>query len=132
MDKFTKKKRSEIMSKIRSRDTQVEKLVFRELGRHGIYFQKYYKRAIGNPDLALPKKKKAVFIDGDFWHGYQFAKLKKRLPKEYWLKKIKKNDRKVYSILKISPPQKISPAQARARRKGGSRGEFRHARAFRR
>lgn len=79
------------MSKIRSRDTQVEKLVFRELARHGIYFQKYYKRAIGNPDIALPKKKIAVFIDGDFWHGYQFAKLKKRLPKEYWLEKIERN-----------------------------------------
>ena len=54
-------------------------------------FQKYYKRATGNPDIALPKKKKAVFIDGDFWHGYQFAKLKKRLPKKYWLAKIERN-----------------------------------------
>lgn len=79
------------MSKIRSRDTQVEKLVFQELARHGIYFQRYYKRTIGNPDIALPKKKIAIFIDGDFWHGYQFAKLKKRLPKEYWLEKIERN-----------------------------------------
>jgi DNA mismatch endonuclease (patch repair protein) len=54
------------MSKIRSRDTQIEKSVFRELVRKGIYFQKYYKRAIGNPDIALPRIKKAIFIDGDF------------------------------------------------------------------
>lgn len=79
------------MSKIRSRDTQVERIVFRELAKRGIYFQKYYKRAIGNPDIALPKKKMAIFIDGDFWHGYQFAKLKKRLPKKYWLEKIERN-----------------------------------------
>src|SRR3989344_4366639 len=91
MDKFTKKKRSDIMSKIRSRDTQVEKIIFRELSKRGIYFQKYYKKAIGNPDIALPSKKKAIFIDGDFWHGYQFSKLKKRLPKKYWLAKIKNN-----------------------------------------
>ena len=79
------------MSKIRSRDTQVEKIIFRELSKRGIYFQKYYKKAIGNPDIALPSKKKAIFIDGDFWHGYQFSKLKKRLPKKYWLAKIKNN-----------------------------------------
>ncbi len=35
--------------------------------------------------------KKAVFIDGDFWHGYQFSKNKKRLPKKYWQDKIEGN-----------------------------------------
>jgi len=76
------------MSKIRSQNTKVENLVFRELRKRKIYFQKHYKKAIGNPDIALPRKKKAIFKDGDFWHGYQFLKLKKRLPKKYWLKKI--------------------------------------------
>jgi DNA mismatch endonuclease (patch repair protein) len=79
------------MSKIRSKNTKPEVLVFRELHKRGIYFQKHYKRAAGNPDIALPRKKKAVFIDGDFWHGYQFSKLKKRLPKKYWLAKIERN-----------------------------------------
>ena len=91
MDKFTKSKRSEIMSKIRSQNTKVENLAFRELRKSGVYFQKHYKKALGNPDIALPSKKKAVFIDGDFWHGYQFFKLKQRLPKKYWLAKIEKN-----------------------------------------
>ena len=79
------------MSKIHSYNTKIELLVFRELRRQGIYFQKHYKRSAGNPDIALPRKKKAVFIDGDFWHGYQFAKLRKRLPKKYWLGKIEEN-----------------------------------------
>lgn len=86
------------MSKIRSRNTKVENLIFRELRKRNIYFKKHYKNAIGNPDIALPRKKKAVFIDGDFWHGYQFIKLKKRLPKKYWIKKIESTiirDRKV-------------------------------------
>jgi len=90
-DIFTKEKRSEIMSRIRSKNTKVEILVFRELRRRGIYFQKHYKRATGSPDIALPRKKKAVFIDGDFWHGYQFYKIKDRLPKKYWLPKIEGN-----------------------------------------
>lgn len=66
MDKFTKEKRSEIMSKIRSKNTKCKLKVFRELSRRGIYFQKHYSRAVGNPDLALPRKKKAIFIDGSY------------------------------------------------------------------
>lgn len=90
-DCFTKKKRSEIMSKIRSKNTKAEIIVFRELRRRGMYFQKHYNKALGKPDIALPRKKKAVFIDGDFWHGYNFKKQKNRLPKKYWLKKIEGN-----------------------------------------
>lgn len=91
MDTFTKKKRSEIMSKIRSKNTKAELLVFRELRKRRIYFQRHYKNAIGKPDIALPRKKRAVFIDGDFWHGYQFNKIKAKLPKKYWLDKINNN-----------------------------------------
>ena len=79
------------MSKIRSQNTQIEIYVFQELSRRKIYFQKYYRGVSGSPDIALPRKKRAVFIDGDFWHGYRFSKLKLRLPKKYWLNKIKKN-----------------------------------------
>jgi len=82
------------MSKIRSKDTGIEKEIFRDLKKRKIYFQKYYKKVVGNPDIALPKKKIAVFIDGDFWHGYQFAKWKKRLPKKYWVQKIEGNIRR--------------------------------------
>ncbi|MFA6383504.1 MAG: very short patch repair endonuclease [Parcubacteria group bacterium] len=91
MDVFTKKKRSEIMSSIRSENTGIEKVIFREIRKRGIYFQKHYNKATGNPDITLPRKKIAIFIDGDFWHGYNFAKNKKRLPKKYWLKKIENN-----------------------------------------
>jgi len=79
------------MSKIRSKNTKVELLIFRELRRKKIYFQKHYKRASGSPDIALPRKKIAVFIDGDFWHGYRFSKNKKRLPRKYWRSKIEGN-----------------------------------------
>lgn len=86
------------MSKIRSYNTKVENLVFRELRKRQIYFQKHYRNAIGNPDIALPRKKKAIFIDGDFWHGYKFKIQQHRLPKKYWLKKIENSiirDKKV-------------------------------------
>lgn len=79
------------MSKIRSSNTRQEKLVFKYLQCKKIYFQKHYKRAPGNPDIALPRKKKAVFIDGDFWHGWKFKERANKLPKEYWKEKIGNN-----------------------------------------
>jgi len=79
------------MSKIRSKNTKIENFVFRELRKRKIYFQKHYKKAVGDPDIALPRKKKAIFLDGDFWHGYKFSELKKRLPKKYWVQKIERN-----------------------------------------
>lgn len=83
------------MSHIRSKNTGIEQLVCRYLRSKNIYFQKHYKRAPGNPDIALPRKKKAVFIDGDFWHGWKFAEKKKRLPNDgYWIQKIEKNIRR--------------------------------------
>jgi len=90
-DVFTREKRSEIMSRIRSKNTKPELLVFRELRKRKIYFYKHYAKIPGKPDIALPRKKIAVFIDGDFWHGYKFSKQKKRLPKKYWLDKIENN-----------------------------------------
>ena len=79
------------MSKIRSKNTKVELVVFRELRKRKIYFQKHYKKVAGSPDIAIPRKKIAIFIDGDFWHGRNFKREKNRLPKIYWRKKIELN-----------------------------------------
>jgi DNA mismatch endonuclease (patch repair protein) len=102
-DIFSKEKRSAIMSRIRSKNTGIEKAAFSFLRREGIYFQKHYSRVVGNPDIAVPSKKMAVFINGDFWHGYRFKKWRNRIPKKYWRKKIESNitrDLRNYSVLK--------------------------------
>ena len=91
MDKFDKETRSRIMSAIRSKNTFPEKIVFQALRKRKIYFQKHYKRVIGTPDIALPSHKKAVFIDGDFWHGFRYPLWKKRLKSHFWYKKIERN-----------------------------------------
>jgi DNA mismatch endonuclease, patch repair protein len=83
--------RSKNMTAIKSKNTKIEILVFHEFAKRHIYFRKHYKTNGINIDIAVPSKKKGIFIDGDFWHGYQFAKLKHRLPKKYWIKKIEKN-----------------------------------------
>ena len=102
-DIFTKEKRSEVMSKIRPEGTKPELLVFSYLRKNKIHFQKHYKRAAGSPDIAVPSKKLAVFIDGDFWHGYQFSRWKHKLPQVYWQDKIETNikrDKKTFAKLR--------------------------------
>lgn len=92
-DIFSKEKRSDVMSRIRSKNTKVELVVFKYLRAKKIYFQKHYRRAIGSPDVAVPSRKVAVFIDGDFWHGRDSGK---RLPKlnDWWREKILRNMRR--------------------------------------
>ncbi len=91
-DMFSREKRRAIMTAVKSTNTKVELMVFRHLRQRKIYFQKHYKRALGNPDIALPRKKKAVFIDGDFWHGRDYTDVLSRYgPDHYWTKKIARN-----------------------------------------
>jgi DNA mismatch endonuclease (patch repair protein) len=101
VDIFSKKKRSEIMSKIRSKGTKPEKLLASALRRHKIRFR-MHANLPGKPDFIIPDKKVAVFCDGTFWHGYLFNKWKVKLA-PFWLKKISgniKRDRKANRELK--------------------------------
>ena len=91
MDKFDKETRSRIMSAIRSKNTSPEKIIFRELRKRKIYFQKHYNKVLGSPDIALPAARRAVFIDGDFWHGFRYPSWKKRLKSKFWRDKIERN-----------------------------------------
>ena len=68
-DNLDRETRSRIMSAIRSKNTLPEVRVFRALRQKGLYFQRHYKGVPGSPDIAVPSSRKAVFIDGDFWHG---------------------------------------------------------------
>jgi DNA mismatch endonuclease (patch repair protein) len=89
------------MSKIRSKNTNPEKRLFTELKALDIKYSKY-RKMYGKPDISFPNEKVAVFVDGDFWHGYNWKVKKKIPPKGYWQNKIKKNilrDRKVNSKL---------------------------------
>ena len=94
-DIFTPKKRSWVMSRIRSRDTGIEKKTAQLLRKNKMHYRRFPK-LFGSPDFIV-EKKILVFCDGDFWHGYQYAK-KKKPPKKFWRDKIERNmerDRKV-------------------------------------
>ena len=85
--------RSEIMRRVRSKDTGPE-LTVRKL-THSLGFRYYLHKddLPGKPDLVFPGKKKVIYVHGCFWHGHQ-CKRGNRVPKqnkEYWENKIKAN-----------------------------------------
>lgn len=92
-DVFDAAKRSQVMSSIKSKNTKSEIMAFRYLRGQKVYFQKHYSKVKGTPDIALPRKKRAVFIDGDFWHGRTLPALITRRggPNDIWVKKIEGN-----------------------------------------
>ena len=93
------------MSRIRSKNTGIEKLLGKALWKKGIRYRKHYK-IIGTPDFALPKFKIAIFCDSSFWHGYKNMTTKIhsfKSNKEFWQNKIENNierDKEVNSELK--------------------------------
>lgn len=91
MDRMTVKQRSYTMSRIRSKNTLAERLVFVALRKNKIKFLKHYDKLPGKPDVVILEKKLAVFIDGDFWHGWRFNVWGEKLPQIYWQNKIKNN-----------------------------------------
>ena len=84
--------RSALMSSIRAKNTKPELIVFAELRTRGIRFQRHYDRVPGKPDLAKPRKKLAVFIDGDFWHGRELDRvIEKYGETSSWVVKLRRN-----------------------------------------
>ena len=95
MDTITKEERSEIMSRVKSKNSRPEIFVRSFLHRSGFRFRIHVKNLPGKPDIVLPKYKAVVFVNGCFWHGHSDSSCKlARMPKsntEFWQGKITKN-----------------------------------------
>jgi DNA mismatch endonuclease, patch repair protein len=85
--------RSALMSKIRGRDNKSERLFRKALWGLGIRFRKNDPRLIGKPDITIQKFRLAIFIDGEFWHGFNWNEKKNALKtnRGYWIPKIERN-----------------------------------------
>lgn len=93
MDIWDKKKRSEVMSKIRSKNTKPEMTLRKALFAKGFRYRINYKKLPGKPDIVFPKYKTAIFVHGCFWHGHENCKIA-HIPKSntcFWENKIEKN-----------------------------------------
>jgi DNA mismatch endonuclease, patch repair protein len=86
-------KTSRVMSAIRAKNTgpemQLRKTLF-QIGVRG--YRLHWKQVPGKPDIAFPKRKMAVFINGCFWH--RCTKCAPSYPKsnlDFWDKKFSRN-----------------------------------------
>lgn len=88
----TTKQRSLLMQKIKSKKTKPEIALQNFLRKKGLKVKINYRNLPGNPDIVLFNKKIAIFIDGEFWHGYQWEEKKKKIKsnRAYWIPKIEK------------------------------------------
>ena len=62
-----------IMSAIKSKGTRPEILLRKALWHQKMRFRVNYKNLPGKPDIVFTKKKIAIFCDGDFGHGHNWA-----------------------------------------------------------
>jgi len=81
------------MKKIRSKNTGPEILLRKALWAKGYRYRLHVKGIHGNPDIVFRKYKLAIFVDGEFWHGYNWEEKKPKIKsnREYWVKKIERN-----------------------------------------
>ena len=92
-DIVDRKRRSEMMSGIRGRDTTPEIVVRRIAHRLGYRFRLYRKDLPGRPDLVFPRYRTVVFVHGCFWHrhgGCQYTYTPKTRV-QFWTGKFREN-----------------------------------------
>jgi DNA mismatch endonuclease (patch repair protein) len=89
-DIMSKEKRSALMARIKAKDTKPERRIGRALRAAGKRPRKHDANLPGRPDFVFPRGKVAVFVDGDFWHGWRFPVWEHKL-QPFWREKISKN-----------------------------------------
>lgn len=85
--------RSENMARVKAKNTSVELLLRRELWSRGLRYRTNDKSVFGKPDIVFKRRKIAVFVDSEFWHGKDFLK-GKNIPKnnnDFWVDKLQRN-----------------------------------------
>jgi len=89
-DHMTPEQRSRAMSRVKLRDGPLERYIQHELHQRGFHFRKHVKSLPGSPDIVFPKEKVAVFVDGDFWHGWRLPAWEHKLS-PFWKEKLRTN-----------------------------------------
>jgi DNA mismatch endonuclease (patch repair protein) len=97
---YTTKKRSKIMSKIRGKNTKPELLFRKALWKEGVRYRVDSKKLPGKPDVSIQKYKLAIFIDGEFWHGYNWDERKDKIKSNrgFWVPKIERNMQRDWEV----------------------------------
>jgi DNA mismatch endonuclease (patch repair protein) len=93
MDRVSVEARSQLMARIRSRNTGPELALRRLLHSHGYRFRIHRPDLPGTPDIVFPGRHAVILVHGCFWHRHAKCKLAytpKSRP-EFWAAKFAAN-----------------------------------------
>jgi len=93
MDKISREARSEVMRRVKNKNTRPELIIRRLLHRRGFRFRLHRPDLPGRPDIVFPKHKKILLIHGCFWHRHEQCK-RATTPvdnADYWRAKFERN-----------------------------------------
>lgn len=83
--------RSENMARILAADTSPERRLRRALWHTGLRYRVQYAIKRIRTDLAFPRERVAVFVDGCFWHGCPDHYVRPRSRAGFWSEKLRQN-----------------------------------------
>jgi DNA mismatch endonuclease (patch repair protein) len=93
MDIWSKPERSEVMSRIRGKNTKPEMILRSQLFKQGFRFRVHQKDLPVKPDIVLPKYRTVIFVHGCFWHYHKDCR-EGRIPStnsKFWTEKLQRN-----------------------------------------
>lgn len=88
--------RSELMRRVRGKNTTPERAVRRVAHALGYRFRLHRRDLPGTPDLVFPRLRMAIFVHGCFWHRHEGC-ARTTMPKTraaYWREKFEQNVRR--------------------------------------
>lgn len=83
--------RSEIMRRVKGKDTSTERALRSALHRSGLRFRVQRRVEGVAVDIVFPAMKVAVFVDGCFWHGCPKHATFPKTNRTYWIPKLAEN-----------------------------------------
>jgi DNA mismatch endonuclease, patch repair protein len=92
-DSLTPRQRSEIMARVRSKNSRPEMVVRKIVFAMGHRYRLHARALPGCPDLVFRGKRKVIFVHGCFWHRHANCALA-RMPKsrlDFWTSKLEGN-----------------------------------------
>jgi DNA mismatch endonuclease (patch repair protein) len=81
------------MARVRGVDTKPELIVRRLLHALGYRFRLHRRDLAGSPDIVLPRRRRAVFVHGCFWHRHEGCRLASspKTRRDFWEAKFTRN-----------------------------------------
>jgi DNA mismatch endonuclease, patch repair protein len=93
VDSLSPQERSEIMSRVRSKNSRPELFVRKLVYSLGYRYRLHQRQLAGCPDLVFARSRKVIFVHGCFWHRHARCALA-RMPKsriDFWQPKLEAN-----------------------------------------